>query len=497
MAGKAAAEELITTGASMEIRLLGEVELRTTSRLLDVGAPRPQVVLAALAVDAGRPVAIETLIDRVWDDNPPAEVRNVLYSHVSRIRRLLKQADALAGGTPVTVERRHAGYVLDIDPDLVDLHRFRRLVDQGNDPRCGDDARAAALAEALDLWRGPPMAGLPGKWAGQVRDSWDRRRLAAVVEWARLELRLGRPAAVITTLPDLATEYPLVEPFETLLMRALYAAGRSAEALDRYTVVRQRLADELGTDPGPELRALHRAILHGELPPPSPDPVATAGQVPDHTAEKPPRPETPRHIVGTPTKSTSVRRRILMAALQAIVVLTAIGSVPALRQGTGTPTVSPSIERAQTLFAAARQFHHEGKAADAQAVVVDAVRLYDELITQNPGRNAPLLAPTIVQALRNVGIDTSVEESALHTWLADPVFTPYPAISQKLLLLGWRLKAPVYLDVIVWNYEQVSGPTAPRDVADVEPDVLKAAILEGSNSRHGTQVTDFEQLLEP
>jgi DNA-binding SARP family transcriptional activator/tetratricopeptide (TPR) repeat protein len=268
----------MTMGGAVEFRLLGEMELWTAGRLFDVGAPRLQAVLAALAVDAGRPVAIETLIDRVWDDNPPAEVRNVLYSHLSRGRRLLRQVSA----SMVRIERRHAGYVLVIDPDLVDLHRFRRLVDTGRDPRRGESARATALAEALGLWRGTPLAGIPGEWAGRIRDSWHRQRLNAVVQWAELELRLGRPAAVITTLPDLVTEYPLAEPLEALLMRALHAAGRGAEALDRYTAIRQRLADELGTDPGAELRAAYQAVLHRE-PAPEARTVASPAQLPADT----------------------------------------------------------------------------------------------------------------------------------------------------------------------------------------------------------------------
>src|SRR4051812_28837875 len=147
----------------MELRLLGEVELRAAGQTLDLGAPRLQAVLVALAVDAGRPVAMETLIDRVWADNPPAEVRNVLYSYLSRTRRLLRQAATLTGGTAVRIERRHAGYVLDIDPEQVDLHRFERLVEQGGDRRWGDDAQADALAEALQLWRGgPPPPALGG-----------------------------------------------------------------------------------------------------------------------------------------------------------------------------------------------------------------------------------------------------------------------------------------------------------------------------------------------
>jgi DNA-binding SARP family transcriptional activator/tetratricopeptide (TPR) repeat protein len=241
----------------MEFRLFGEVRLRADGRSLDVGTPRQQAVLAALVVDIGRPVPIETLVDRVWGENPPAQARNVLYSHLSRIRRLVTDAG---------IERRNAGYVLDADPDTVDLHRFVRLVDRGKDTRLSDADRATALTEALRMWTDTPLAGLTGDWADQVRATWHRRRLDAAVQWGELELRLDRPDPVTAALPDLIAAYPLAEPLEALLMRALHAAGRDAEALDRYAALRQRLADELGADPGPELRALHAAILRGELP---------------------------------------------------------------------------------------------------------------------------------------------------------------------------------------------------------------------------------------
>ncbi|MPZ81591.1 MAG: tetratricopeptide repeat protein [Actinophytocola sp.] len=259
----------------MEFRLFGEVQLRVGGRSLDIGTPRQQAVLAALAVDAGRPVPIETLIDRVWDDAPPVEARNVLYSHLSRIRRLL------ASGGGARIVRRSAGYVLDIDPDLVDLHRFARLVERS---KTADTAlRATLLDEALRMWRGTPLAGVPGEWVAQVRAGWQRRRLDAAVRWAHAELELSRTDAVLATLPDLVAEHPLAEPLEGLLMRALHAAGRDAEALDRYAGLRQRLAGELGTDPGPELRALHTALLRGELPAPAPErgsPLATPAQLP-------------------------------------------------------------------------------------------------------------------------------------------------------------------------------------------------------------------------
>jgi DNA-binding SARP family transcriptional activator/tetratricopeptide (TPR) repeat protein len=245
----------------MEFRLFGEIDVQAAGQRLDVGTPRQQAVLAALAVDAGRPVSVENLVDRVWGDDPPVEARNVLYSHVSRIRRLLGRADEPAG-----IFRRSTGYVLDIDPDTVDLHRFTRLVEHGKDPRKSDADRSAALDEAMRMWRGAPLAAITGDWADQIRTAWHRRRLDAAVRWAELELRLGRTAAVLNRIPDLVDEYPLAEPLEALLMRALHAAGRDAEALDRYTAVRQRFADRLGTDPGPELRAVYGVVLRGERP---------------------------------------------------------------------------------------------------------------------------------------------------------------------------------------------------------------------------------------
>ncbi|WP_049570266.1 AfsR/SARP family transcriptional regulator [Streptomyces sp. SBT349] len=486
----------------MEFRLFGEMQVRSGGRLLDVGTPRQQAVLAVLVVEARRPVAIETLVDRVWDQAPPANPRAVLYSHLSRIRGLLRQPASPGGGTAARIERRHAGYVLDVDPDLVDLLRFRRLIERGGDRQVGDEARAAVLAEALGLWRGAPLAGLSGEWAAQVRDRWHQRRLDAVVQWAEIELRLGHPAAVITTVPDLVTEYPLAEPLEALLMRALHAVGRGAEALDRYSAVRRRLADELGTDPGPELRALHQAVLRGDLTPTS----AAAQREPALPAPAGESPEVPSGRGGADATGTSPgrkrprrpRRRAMLVALVAVAVPAAIGSVHVSRGDEGDAAApATSVERVQELFAAAQDLDHEGRTGDARATLVDAVRLYGELVTQDPDRNAPPLAPAIIQALGTAGVDSSVPEDALRGWLAQPVHTPYPAISQVILLRGWRLEAPVFLDAVVWNYENASGITSPRDVADVRLHVLEAAILENSRTRYGTRVTAFEELLTP
>jgi DNA-binding SARP family transcriptional activator/tetratricopeptide (TPR) repeat protein len=272
----------------MEIRLLGEVQVLAAGRLLDVGTPRQQAVLAALAVAPGRPVPIETLIDRVWGDEPPAEARNVLYSHVSRIRQLLRQAAGPGDEPAARLERRHAGYVLEIDPALVDLHRFRLLSDQGRDPSHGMTERASALAEALGLWRSAPLAGLSGDWVANVREGCYQRRLDTAVHWGRAELRLGRAEVVIDALPSLIAEYPLAEPLECVLMEALHAASRGAEAIDRYAIVRERLGQTLGTDPGQQLQALYEAILRGELAPASGPDQAPAARTAAAPAQLPP-----------------------------------------------------------------------------------------------------------------------------------------------------------------------------------------------------------------
>jgi DNA-binding SARP family transcriptional activator/tetratricopeptide (TPR) repeat protein len=258
-----------------EVHVLGPVEMRAAGRSLDLGPPKQRAVFVALVVDAGRPVPVATMVDRVWDEAPPA-ARDALYAHIRRIRRLLAHAADADGGGP-RVDRGPGGYLLDIDRDQVDLHRFHRLVDQARAAEGDDGRRAALLREALGLWRGPPLAGLPGEWFARLRDGWRQHWLDAMVAWARAELRLGNHDAVIGRLHGVLVEHPLVEPLAAVMMQALYAAGRGAEALDHYAATRHRLADQLGVDPGPELRRLHEAILRGDARPPATVP-ATAAQ---------------------------------------------------------------------------------------------------------------------------------------------------------------------------------------------------------------------------
>jgi DNA-binding SARP family transcriptional activator len=238
--------------------LLGPVEVWAGSTRVQVGPPRQRAVLAGLAVDAGRVVPVDVLVDRVWGPDPPARVRRTLHTHIARVRRVVEQV-AAAGGGPVRVVRRADGYALDVDPDRVDLLRFRRLGAEARRGERSDAERVGLLDEALGLWRGVPLAGLSGEWAGRQRDSWRLERLEAVLEWARAGLRLGQHAQVIPVARDLGEQYPHNEALAVVLGWALAADGRRDEATDHCASVSHRLRTELGTDPGPALRELQQA----------------------------------------------------------------------------------------------------------------------------------------------------------------------------------------------------------------------------------------------
>jgi len=269
----------------VDVQLLGPVELSAEGRAVEVGPPQRRTVMAALAVDVGRPVAVDAVIERVWGPHAPDGARGAVHAHVARIRRMCEQA-AETAREPLSLVRRSGGYLLEARPDQVDVYRFRQLVDRARAAGPADPARAGLLREALDLWRGEPLSGLNGEWAARMREAWRRQHQDAAVGWARAELRHGDPAPVIGPLTGLLGEYPLAEPLAEALMRALHETGRSAEALDCYAAVRKRLAEELGTDTGPALRQLHQSILRGHRPasPRRPEPSAVIRQTEPSTA---------------------------------------------------------------------------------------------------------------------------------------------------------------------------------------------------------------------
>jgi DNA-binding SARP family transcriptional activator/tetratricopeptide (TPR) repeat protein len=270
----------------VEFGLLGHVDAHVDGESVDVGHARQSCVLAALLVDADRPVPVEVLLERVWGGRPPQRARNALAGYVSRLRALLADVDG------VTIGRTPAGYRLTVDIDAVDLHRFHRLIVKAR-ATDGDEARLALLDQALGLWRAEPFAGLDTPWLAGVRASLEAERLAATLDRNDIALRLDRHAELLAELSDLADRHPLDERLAGQHMLALYRSGRQADALRHFEAVRVRLAEELGADPGPDLRALHRAMLRS-------DPTLAAASAPAPAVGPVPRhlPAPPAWFVG-------------------------------------------------------------------------------------------------------------------------------------------------------------------------------------------------------
>src|SRR5690349_23739190 len=243
----------------MEFRVLGPIELWSADRQHDLGPARERCVLAILLLTPGTIVPADTLIDRLWDARPPAKARESLSAYIARLRGSLRQAV----GAGVQLAGRARGYLLDVDPEAVDLHQFRRLRRQADVLAAdGDHDQAAALLREADrLWRGQALAGIAGGWVTRMRDSLEEERRAAILERVECELALGRHAGLVGELHHLLVAYPLDETFLAHQMTALYRSGRPGDALGLYRETRARLVEEQGTEPGSALAELHQRIL--------------------------------------------------------------------------------------------------------------------------------------------------------------------------------------------------------------------------------------------
>lgn len=217
-------------------------------------------MLAMLLLEAGHVIPVERLIDAVWGDDPPATSRGQIQICISNLRRRI-----LAAGGEDLIETRRPGYLLRVIPGTLDLHRFEEEVLKGRAALAAGDPAGSArvLREALDLWRGPALADVDSALVQQGVGRLNERRLAVLGESLNSGLIAGEQHRLIGELTSLVAEYPLHEHFRALLMIALYTAGRQAEALDAYRKVRKVLQDELGIEPGNELRGLHKAMLGG------------------------------------------------------------------------------------------------------------------------------------------------------------------------------------------------------------------------------------------
>ncbi len=267
-----------THWTAMEFRILGPVELWSADQRLELRPGKPSAVLALLLLTPGTIVQADMLIDRLWA-TPPPKARENLSVYVTRIRASLRQATGDAG----PLVGRAGGYVLDVDPEIVDLHRFRRLRREARTAvDAGDREKAIALLGQADaLWRGDALAGVRGDWAARMRDSLHQERRAAMIERVECQLDLGRHADLLGEISGMLAHQPLDERLVICQMTALYRSGRLADALNLYQETRHRLVDELGAEPGPALAEAHQRILRS-------DPSLLALPVPASQTREPP-----------------------------------------------------------------------------------------------------------------------------------------------------------------------------------------------------------------
>lgn len=241
--------------AALGIRVLGPVELAGEDGPAALTAEKQRRLLAALVARHGSICSTDLLIDALWGGSPPPSAEKLLQVYVSQLRKLLR---------PTLIRRRGSAYALELDSGAVDAVRFERLVEEGKAASATGNAALAAslLRGALALWRGPAYGefGYDDFVRGEA-ERLEELRLAAVEELFDAELALGRNSELLPEVCSLAAEHPLRERLQAQAMLALYRCGRQAEALDVYASVRVRLQEEVGLDPGRELRALQGRIL--------------------------------------------------------------------------------------------------------------------------------------------------------------------------------------------------------------------------------------------
>jgi len=241
----------------MEFRILGPLEVLEGGRPLELGGAKQRALLAVLLLERNRPVAVDRLIDALWEEAPSETARKALQVYVARLRKLFG---------PERLQTRAPGYLLRVDPHEVDVEQFERLRQEGK------------LHEALSLWRGAILPEFESRAFAQPEIArLDESRLVCLEERIERDLAEGLAAELVGELERLLAEHPLRERLCAQLMLALYRSGRQAESLQTYRDARRALVEELGIEPGKPLQELHQAVLRQD--PALDSPAASRGIV--------------------------------------------------------------------------------------------------------------------------------------------------------------------------------------------------------------------------
>src|SRR5919109_4671338 len=242
----------------MDFRILGPLAVADDDQELPVGGGKQRALLALLLTHPNEVLSSDRLIDDLWGAEPPPTAAKMLQNYVSRLRRTLG-----ANGAGTVLETRGSGYLLRVESGERDLDRFEELLERARATLGGDPEKAARLLrEALALWRGPPLSEFAYEPFAQAEIArLEELRIEAIEERIEADLAVGRHAELVAELGRLVHEHRFRERLRAQLMLALYRCGRQADALASYRDARRALVQELGLEPGPQLRELERAIL--------------------------------------------------------------------------------------------------------------------------------------------------------------------------------------------------------------------------------------------
>lgn len=256
----------------VNLALLGPLQAQADGAGFVPTAAKPRQILALLALEAGRMVAVSTLMTELWKDAPPPSAATTMQTYVLQIRKCLDAALGEPGAGKGVLATRYGGYTLDVPADRVDVHAFEKLAEAGRDAAARGDAEDASrtLARALDLWRGAPLADVrTGPVLRREVVRLNEVRLALLDARIETDLARGLHGNLLGELTALTAAHPLNENLWAHLMTALHRTGHRWRALEAYRRLRDTLVEELGLEPSSRLRRLHQAILAGDAPEPA------------------------------------------------------------------------------------------------------------------------------------------------------------------------------------------------------------------------------------
>lgn len=377
----------------LRLELLGPMRIWRNGRELEIAAPKQRAVLGLLARRVNDVVRLNEIVDALWAGDVPKTAVNCVHTYIAGLRNVLEPKRSRRASGELIISAG-GGYSLRMPAENVDVQRFLRLHERARRLRAEGrpDAALEAFGAALGLWRGDAYADVPGPFADLERTHLTELRLAAVEDWAAEMLAAGRHVEVTGALPDLIAREPLRERLRWLLMLALYRCGRQADALAVYRETRRLLSEELGIEPGLDLRRLHEQILAG-----CPDliPRRPAGTTPDASpaARDAARPVPPRPAQLPP----DVRGFVGRAREQAL-----LRDVPDPGRAPDDPsTTLVVIDGAAGVGKTALAVHVAHRLADRYP----HGQLFLDLCAFDPDRDPLSAAAALASLLRGLGVD--------------------------------------------------------------------------------------------